>query len=150
MTVYDRSGICFPYPENWVVREEELQEWPRSVVAESPSGAFWSLHVYPEERDCRTLAAEVAGVMRTEYDSLESLPPTDTAMLEEIVDSEVAGEDMTFYCLDFLVAARVRCFRAQGKTYVTLSQAEDREFESLNQVFLAMTIGMLRSLEGKT
>jgi len=148
MTLYDKLGIRFQYPENWKIREEETKEWPRSVVAESPGGAFWALHVYPDEQDCRLLSDQVAGAMRAEYDSLESAPPADLEMLEAMIEGEIIGQDMTFYCLDFLVMARVRCFHSHGKTFVTLSQAEDRDFEELNLVFQAMTVGLLKALDG--
>jgi hypothetical protein len=149
MIVYNKLDICFPYPENWKIREEETQEWPRSVIAESPSGAFWALHVYPDEQDCLLLVEETIEAMRAEYDSLECMPPADSPLLEQIVEDEITGEDMTFYCLDFLVRARVRCYHYQGRTYLTLSQAEDREFEKLADVFQAMAIGLLRDLAEK-
>ena len=147
MTVYDKLDLRFQYPENWKIREEETQEWPRSVIAESPSGAFWALHAYPEIQDSQRLVDEVLDAMRAEYDSLETTPPTNTEMLEQVIEGELVGQDMSFYCLDFLVIARVRSFAAQGRTYLILCQAEDREFESLDQVFQAMTIGMLQALD---
>jgi hypothetical protein len=149
MTVYDKIDICFPYPDTWTIREEETQEWPRSVIAESPSGAFWGLHVYPGQEDCLLLVEEAIDAMRAEYDSLECMPPAASAMLEQMVEGEIVGEDMTFYCLDFLVHARVRCFQWRGRTYLTLSQAEDREFEQLADVFEAMAVGLLRELAEK-
>jgi hypothetical protein len=78
--------------------------------------------------------------MREEYEGLETLEVS-----ERLAGVDSSGCDMCFYCLDFLVNARVLATRALGKTLLILWQAEDREFDQLEPVFRAITISLLQS-----
>ena len=62
---------------------------------------------------------------------------------EEIEGTHSVGYDLLFYCLDFIVSAKVRSFSLDGRTYVLLSQAEDSEFERISPVFSAITTSLL-------
>jgi hypothetical protein len=136
--VYDKLGVRFLYPENWRVADEELDEWPRSVSVQSPGSGFWSLHVYQAPVDPATIAAEVLQTMKEEYSGLEAIEVT-----ERIGDAEAVGHDMDFCCLDFIVTSHTRSFRLGDLTFLMLCQAENREFEQLAEVFLAMTLSLL-------
>jgi hypothetical protein len=131
---YNRSGIQFLYPENWEIAEDQLHEGTRSVTVQAPGGAFWSVDLHPHARNSRTLAAQVLETMRQEYGDLEAEP-----VWERIGGLEAAGYDMQFYCLDFIVTARLRSLSTQEGTIIVLCQAEDREFERLEPVFRAMS-----------
>ena len=73
-------------------------------------------------------------------ESLES-----TAISEQFDDTEVLGYEMFFYCFDFLVCARALSVRADdGKVYLILWQAEDRDFSQVESVFRAITTSLLR------
>ncbi len=130
---YKRSGIHFLYPENWKIAEDQLDKGIRSVTIQAPGGAFWSVDLHPHERNSRTLAAQVLQTLRQEYGDLEAEP-----VQERIGGLEAAGYDMQFYCLDFIVSARLRSMCAPNGTIILLCQAEDREFERLEPVFRAM------------
>jgi len=56
------------------------------------------------------------------------------------------GFDLSFYYLDLISTASVRCFRTGRATYAFFCQAEDREFTQIQQVFLAMATSFLGNL----
>lgn len=130
------------YPENWQLADEstDSEGGPKTITVQSPSGGFWSLHVYQPAVEPLELADQVKLTMETEYQELESHPAT-----EEIGEAKLVGYDMDFYCLDFVVSAKVRSLRAGKRTYVVLCQAETRDFEKLLPVFQAMTVSLLRA-----
>jgi hypothetical protein len=138
---YQNFGVSFMYPENWQLADETAEgEGPKSVTVQSPTGGFWSLHVYQPAVEPLELAEQVKLTMETEYPGLESQLAT-----EDVGDEKLIGFDMDFYCLDFVISAQVRSLRKEKRTYVMLCQAETRDFEKLSPVFQAMTISLLRS-----
>lgn len=137
---YENHGITFLYPENWTLTQEQCTERPYEISVQSPGSGFWSVHVYEESSDPGQLATEALDSMRQEYENIDSEPVTST-----IGDLEVGGYELNFYCLDFLVTARIVGFRHGGSTYLVLYQAESSEFEDLGVVFEALTISLVRS-----
>lgn len=135
---YDRAGLRFLYPENWKVADEHITGMPQSLTVESPGSGFWVIMVYDIEIEPAMLADQVVDSMRDEYDGLEA-----TDVSRQFGEVKAAGFDMMFYCLDFVVHARVLALRALGKSILTMWQAEDREFESLEPVFHAITTSLL-------
>jgi hypothetical protein len=142
---YSNFGVRFLYPENWLVADEQLSEWPRSVSIESPGGGFWQIQVYSYQLDPADISSQVLQAMQKEYDDLEY----------ESVDQRLGhhlsvGYDFAFFCLDFLVISRVRCFCIGEKTYVLTCQAESSEFERQELVFEAITSSMLQRQKDHT
>ena len=135
---FDRAGLRFLYPENWTVSDEQLSSTPQSLTVESPGSGFWVLMVYDREFDPEQLVEQVVESMREEYEGLET-----ALAANQFGEVQVGGCDMMFYCLDFVVHSRVLALRALGRTLLTMWQAEDREFESLEPVFLAITKSLL-------
>ena len=131
---YDRAGIRFCYPENWTVADDEADRRRRSVLVQAPSGAFWSVDLCLQATNSRDLAAEVLQTMQREYVDLEA-----EAVTDKIGGLEATGYDMQFYCLDLIIAARLRTVRTPAGTLVLLCQAEDRDFQALEAVFSAMS-----------
>ena len=139
---YDKAGLRFLYPETWKVTEEQITEMPLSLTVESPGGGFWVIMIYDADVEPAVLVEQVVDSMRDEYEGVETTP-----VERPFGDSMGTGFDMFFYCLDFVVHARVLAVRGLGKTMLTMWQAEDREFESLEPVFLAMTTSLLKPHE---
>ncbi|MEZ6103024.1 MAG: hypothetical protein R3E01_29120 [Pirellulaceae bacterium] len=130
---YDRSGIRFAYPENWTISEDDPHEVPRTVTVQSPSGAFWSLDIHPFSVTPDELLGQVLATLQGEY------PTIDSELAQDFVQhTELHGYDVSFYCLDFLVSARIRSWRKGHATYLVTYQAEDRDFDELEPVFRAM------------
>ena len=144
VAVYDREGIRFAYPENWVVSDEAMEAPVRVVMLQSPGTAFWTLAVHPDDKGPRTVAAEALRMLRDEYDDVEY------ESMEETWESvEVVGYDIHFFYIEMLVACRLRAFRSAGRTWLVWWQAEDREFESIEEVFRAMSTSVLRASRGQ-
>ena len=139
--VYENFGVSFMYPENWQLADESGPQdaGPKTVSVHSPTGAFWSLQVCDPPVDPQDLADQFRLTMAAEYEGLESRATT-----EELADASLTGYDMDFYCLDFVVSAKVRAVRVGPRVYVISCQAETREFDELLPVFQAMTISLLR------
>ncbi len=136
---YENHGITFLYPENWKLTQEQCTERPYEVSVQSPGSGFWSVHVYEESSDPGELVAEALRSMRQEYENIDSEP-----VVTMIGHLDAAGYELNFYCLDFLVTARIIGFRNAGCTYLVLYQAESSEFEDLGRVFEALTISLVR------
>lgn len=137
---YQKLGIEFLYPENWIVTDEETQTWPRSVSVQNAEGSFWSLMVY-DDADPAALTEEVLSAMQAEYDDLEK-----EEVVEEFADFAATGYDMCFCCLDFVVNARALSVRAANQTYLLVWQAEDREFQQLIPVFRAISTSLFNNV----
>ncbi|HND52071.1 MAG TPA: hypothetical protein PLV92_06735 [Pirellulaceae bacterium] len=135
---FNKFGVKFLYPENWTITDEQATDWPRSVSIATPDSAFWVLNVY-EQGDGAALTAEALRAMREQYPDLEAEP-----ILETIEGAEVVGFDMQFYCLDFVVTARVVSARRGEQTFVVFSQGEDRVYDRAAPVFQAMLVSLLR------
>ena len=137
---YANLGVQFLYPENWQIMDEDAVSWPRTVSLQSPSGGVWSLVVYPsDDKHPTDLTAEVLSTMQKEYEGLESLE-----VCEQFGSVSTNGYDMCFYCLDYVVSARALGVCLGNQTLLMIWQAEDREFERLEQVFRAITTSLLQ------
>ncbi|MHC4405963.1 MAG: hypothetical protein ACYTG0_40500, partial [Planctomycetota bacterium] len=108
----------------------------------SPGGAFWSVSVHEPSADPATLAKAAVDAIQEEYSHSE----VDVAQ-DAIEGREMIGYDVSFYYLDLISTASIRCWRADRATYVVFSQAEDRELDQIRNVFHAMTTSLVRGLK---
>jgi hypothetical protein len=136
--VYEKTGIRFLYPDNWMLDEEETLHGNQSISVQSPGGAFWSIVIHPVKTDPAELAVTALRALKAEYADSEAEPAC-----EQIGHQSLSGYDMHFFYLDFTSTAVIRCFRTASATCLVLCQAEDREFEQLAPVFRAMTTSLL-------
>ena len=135
---YENFGIHVLYPENWIVTDEQLEAWPRSVSIQSPSGAYWELQVYPSRLKPARLIQQALTAMQQIYDDLET-----EAVTEDMWKVTARGYDLHFFCLDFLVTSQIRSFHVGAHTCLLTCQAESREFDRQQPVFKAMTKSLL-------
>lgn len=136
------------YPENWKLSEDTSSSGSTTgFMIESPTSAFMTVNEYPWNVAPREAIEKAREAMEAEYPESEFEPFEPKLMLkgEEIADSR-AG-DVRFYYLDLLVISRLIAFTVNKKTYLIQIQAEDRDFDKLEQVFQAMLVSMLQSLE---
>jgi len=143
VATYDNLGVQFSYPENWRVTEDQQTEWPRSVSVHSPNEAFWSLMIYEPGTELEALAEAVRDALSEEYTDFEAIPAE-----QEVAGLELLGSNLNFYCLDFLIQAKIRAFQLGVRPCVILCQGEDREFESLDPVFAAITHSLITNAAG--
>lgn len=139
---FEKLGICFQYPDNWTLDEEDALAGGKSVTVYSPGGAFWSVAVHPPSADLARLARAAVDAMREQYPEIE-----DEEVREAWAGREMIGYDLNFYCLDLTNTAQVRCLRTARRTYTIFCQAEDREYEQIQTVFRAMTTSLLSGLD---
>jgi hypothetical protein len=136
--VFRKLGLSFHYPENWSLDEGEALEGNQSVAVYSPGGSFWSVSIHPSDTRPRDLVKAAVKALRETYDELDA---------EEVEDSmsgrRLVGADVNFYCLDLTNTAVIRSFEAPHCVCLVLSQADDREFATIENVFKAMTLSLL-------
>lgn len=137
--VFDKLGVRFAYPENWILDEQDMAGG-RAVTVASPGTAFWWLAVHRADEDFSQVAKAVLDGLRQEYDNIDV-----EAIGEMIAGRRVVGYDVNFYCLDLTNTAQIRGFQTQQATYMMLWQAEDREFDRVHPVFRAMTTSLIQS-----
>ena len=135
---FARYGLSFQYPENWKLEEETVADGSASVWLYSPSGGFWSVTVYELDVDPAHAAEQTLETMRAEYPDMDT-----TEIAETIADVDLSGYEMNFVCLDMVNTARVLCYSDEQSTYVVMCQAEDRDWESLADVFAALTSSLV-------
>jgi hypothetical protein len=139
---FNRLGISFQYPDNWVLDEQDALAGRDSVTVYSPGGAFWSVSVHPRSADPLQLAEAAVAAMKADYGELDVRKTQET-----IADREMIGYDLNFFYLDFTNTATVRCIRTDRATYSVFWQAEDREFQQIGAVFRAITTSLLNNIE---
>lgn len=139
--VFEDFGIKFQYPENWKLSDGLRDRLPYEIAIESPSGSLWTLHMFPGTSDPVALADEVRLALANQYDSFES-----TEISEKIGDIEMAGYEVSFFCLDLLIEGNLRYFQTDVYTFVLLTQAEDRDFQQQKPVFAAITKSLIDNL----
>jgi len=138
--IFDKLGIRFLYPENWTLDEQDAMDGESAVTIYSPEGAFWSVMLHPKEVDPHGLTLAALNAMKAEFTDFEAEPARET-----VEGIELAGFDMHFYCLDLTNTALVRGCRLGESTVIILYQAEDRDFATIEPVFRAITISLLRA-----
>ncbi len=138
--IFDKLGIRFLYPENWTLDEAEAMAGENAVTVYSPEGAFWSVMLHPRSVDPHGLTLAALDAMKAEFTDFEAEPASET-----VEGFELTGFDMNFYCLDLTNTALVRGFRTAESTCIILYQAEDRDFATVEPVFRAITISLLRA-----
>ncbi|MFN7875064.1 MAG: hypothetical protein ACK5PB_07105 [Pirellula sp.] len=146
--VYQGLGLSCMYPENWKLSEDSSPSGsPTAFMIESPTSAFMTVSVFPWNVAPRETIENAREAMEAEYpeSEFEAFEPNLQLRGEPIADAR-AG-DVRFYYLDLLVISRLISFTVEKKTYLVQIQAEDRDFDKLEQVFQAMLVSMLKSLE---
>ncbi len=139
---FSKLGISFQYPDNWTLDEEDARAGRRSVTVYSPGGAFWTVAVHPESADPDQLAEGAVAAMREEYGEVDC-----EEAHESVAGHAMVGRDLNFFALDLTNTAQIRALRIGPATYTIFCQAEDREFETVRNVFLAMTTSLLSGLK---
>ncbi len=137
MPQYAQLGLKFTYPADWAIAEEESEDWPRSVSFQV-GGGYWMVYLYPPQSDRLPLLQEALQTFLSEYKDAE------TNEVEELIsDCLVDGYDVSFFCLDFLVEARIRALEAPSGTLLWMCQAEADDFEERADSFKKVAESML-------
>jgi hypothetical protein len=137
---YDHAGLRFDYPENWAVDDVSDDADLPHVTISSPETAFWHLACHPPEVHLESLFDEALSALRAEYADMEVEPAED-----QLEQQLITGYDINFICLDLTNTCWLRGLQTPTATYLMICQAEDREFDRLETVFLAMLASALRN-----
>ena len=141
-TTYENHGLKFMYPENWTISDPSGDELPHQISVETPDGGLWAVSLFPVESETDELLKDAVAALEETYDEVEV-----SAAEDDFTPFQSQGVDAFFYCLDFVVSARVRVFSLPDQKLVVLYQAESREFDKQLDVFRAMTLSMLQSTQ---
>lgn len=141
IATYDRSGISLAYPKNWTLEEDSDEEARLNLTLTSPNTAFWTLIVYSEKLDPANAVEQVIEALKAEYPELEAHEAS-----EEVAGQTLVGQDASFFYLDLTSTVRVRACHQEESTYLILCQSEDRELETAEPVFQAITQSLLTDL----
>ena len=136
--LYEKLGIRFQYPDSWRLDEAEALAGEQSVAVYSPDGAFWSVMIHAPSQDLQALADAALETMKQVYDELDA-----EAVEEAVSGMTLVGYDLNFYCLDLTNTAQVRACRTASGVFLILCQADDREFDQVENVFRAITHSLL-------
>lgn len=140
--VYDKLGLKFLYPENWKLIDESDSEMPHVITLETPDGSCtWAVHAYRPDADRDLILRETLATLGETYEDLEITP-----LEGEIGGVAANGVEAMFYCLDFLIRARLQIVLADEFLLFFWAQAEDREFDKYEAVFRAMATSLLQSV----
>lgn len=143
--IFDRLGISFQYPENWLLEESSAIADAHTVSLESPGGGFWSVTFWPLPVDPKYVAEEALSAMKEDYDDLEFVP-----IEEAVAGFPLLGFDLNFVYLDMTSTSCIRAANTPAGTYLLQYQAEDREFEEVGPVFQAMIVSLLQGNSGRS
>jgi hypothetical protein len=139
---FDRFGLSFDHPDNWLVDTEDSEGRFATVTVYSPAGGFWSVSGHAPGGDPGQLSDAVVSEMREEYRELDAEPAAD-----RIDGHDLAGFDLNFYCLDLTNTAQVRTLSTPEAIYLILCQAEDHDWDELAPVFAAITTSFVKGLD---
>ena len=139
--VYEKHGVRFMYPENWKLTDGQELDLPFQVTVENPDGGIWSVNVFSSEFDTDELLDKALEGLQETYDDVEISETTN-----DFEDFDPKGVEAYFYCLDFIVMAKIQVIESPQYKFVFLFQAESRDFEQQHEVFLAIATSLLQSL----
>lgn len=140
---YNRQGLKFLYPDSWKLIDESEDQASIAITLETPDGSSsWAVHVYPIDSDRDVLMKEMLAPLQETYDDLEVSPVS-----SKVGEYPATGVEAMFYCLDFLIRARLQIVEASNQLFLFWFQAEDREFDEQEIVFDAISVSLLRSVE---
>ena len=140
---YQRGGVEFLYPDNWVLSDPGDTDLPRAIALEEPGGAMWSAHLYPADHEADLLIKDTISALEETYPDLEISPSE-----KNFQQQPGSAIEAVFFCLDFLVRAKLQTLKTDAYQILVWYQAEDREFEKHEPVFHAVSTSMLQSIVG--
>lgn len=135
--VFSAHGVRFMYPRDWEFSEQS-RAGELSVTVSSPGTSFWTLSLFFDRPDPRSIMEAVLDAFRDEYSELDVYPAE-----VRLCGRKTLARDIDFVCLELLNSAWARVFRTRDFTALVLYQAHDRELEETGEVLERIT----RSLE---
>lgn len=141
---YESNLLSFAYPGNWNL-EDSGDQIPKEVSLESPEGAVWMVTAFSSKAQASDLWEEAKKSFESSYEDFEcsAIEPSFNPKPEIAFEAD-------FFCLDFLVHSRIYVFDHGPLKIMVIYQAESRQYESIADVFDAMTISLISGENGST
>jgi hypothetical protein len=134
---FNRSGISFRYPANWLVEAEKSEETAWTVSVHSPATAFILFSLRPDARDPADLADQTLEALKAEYKELDA-----ENRLETIAGQLSIGHDIDFLTVDTPISCRSRCLETPSGPLLVLCQTADFDREQNDPVLRAIVASL--------
>lgn len=142
---YRHNLIQFSYPDNWAIQPPDQDELPQEISLESPDGCLWVVTIFPTTYDPKKLLKEALKSLEENYQDFEY--EKITSSIEPKPEHAVMAN---FFCLDFLVTAKIQVFVQRPFVFLVLQQAENRLYDRSHEVFEAITTSLLAARSNAT
>lgn len=134
--VFTDEGICFQYPENWLLEREDTEDgW--TVAVQSPATAFLLLSMRTDLPSIEEMANTALEALRDDYPELEAEECT-----ESFAGLPAVGHDIRFFKFDLTNTCWTRSFYTPQGTVLVFCQTSDLEPEKNELVLRAICASM--------
>jgi len=134
---FERDGIRFQYPANWVLETEEDADGGWSVTVQSPETAFLLLSIRPDADNLAELADQTLDALKAEYKELDEVN-----FVGDFAGQLAVGHDIDFLTLDIPVTCWTRCAQSAAGPLLVMCQVSEYEQERHEPVLRAMCASM--------
>lgn len=135
---YRHNRIQFSYPDNWELQPPDQAELPHEISVESPEGCLWMVTIFAATNDPKKLFNEALKSFSGNYQDFEY-----ESLKTKGEPKPVKAVQAHFFCLDFLITAKIQVFVRRPFVYLIVQQAENRLYERSQDVFDAITMSLL-------
>jgi hypothetical protein len=130
---FERDGIRFQYPANWVLETEEDADGGWSVTVQSPETAFLLMSLRPDADNAAELADQTLEALKAEYKELDEVNAVGT-----FAGQLAIGHDIDFLTLDTPVTCWTRCAQTVAGPLLVMCQVSEYEREHHEPVLRAI------------
>lgn len=134
---FERDGIRFQYPANWVLETEDGGDGEWSVSVQSPETAFLLMTLRPDADNAAELADQTLAALKAEYKELD-----ETNAVGTFAGQLAIGHDIDFLTLDIPVTCWTRCSQTLAGPLLVMCQVTELERERNEPVLRAICASM--------
>lgn len=125
--------VEFDYPGFWTIDEQD-GEGQKTISLQTSETGFWSITLLFDRLPTEDVLAAACEAFKSDYESV------DIEDIEcEIVAEETTAKRLEFFCHDLVSQAELTCFRTGRMTVLLLTQAFDKEWETVAPIFRLIT-----------
>jgi hypothetical protein len=134
---FERDGVRFQYPSDWVVElEEDAESWTVSV--QGPGTAFLVVSYVPGVEDPSDLVDAAVEGLRADYPNLEAEDAVDN-----LAGQPAIGADVNFVHFDLTNTCWVRAVPAAEGAVLVMAQCTDEELDVEGEALRAIMASMM-------
>ena len=130
---YNDHGVMFLYPDVWQI-DEEMDGEDVIITVSSTGTCFWTLRILPASPAPPQAVESCVAAYQEEYDDAE-VENVNAALAE----MPACSRDVTFFCMELLNTAALRCVRTSDFTLLVWWQATSDELDELRPVLDQIT-----------